>query len=85
LLENFRGANNIPKNDLTLATIGELEKSSTKIEELFELMHKKTTPISREVGLVSMIPFATTMKTRRIALQKRLAQFGISCDRVKYK
>jgi hypothetical protein len=85
LLQNFRGANNIPKNDLTLATIGELEKSSTNIEELFELMHKKTTRISSEIGLASMIPFATTMKTRRMALQERLTQFGISCDRVKYK
>ena len=85
LLENFRGANNIPKNDLTLATIGELEKLPAKMEELFGLIRKKTTPISSEIGLASMIPFATTMKTRRMALQERLAQFGISCDRVKYK
>jgi 5S rRNA maturation endonuclease (ribonuclease M5) len=84
-LANFRGANNIPKNDLTLATIGELEKSSTKIEGLFELVHEKTTPISSEIGLASMIPFATKMKTRMMALQERLGQFGISCDHVKYK
>jgi hypothetical protein len=35
--------------------------------------------------LASMIPFATKMKTRRMALQERLGQFSISCDHVKYK
>jgi hypothetical protein len=91
LLKNFRGANNLPKNDLTLATIEELEKSPSKMEELFELMRNKISQISSEkrqasmIPLASMIPFATTKKTRRRALEERLVQYGISCDRVKYK
>jgi hypothetical protein len=83
----FRGANNLPKNDLTSTTAGELQKSSAKIEELFDLMHDKVPAISEEPGpgLASIIPFSTTRKTRRMALEKRLAQMGIFSDRVKYK
>jgi hypothetical protein len=55
------------------------------MEELFELMYNKISQISSEKGLASMIPFATTKKTRRMALEERLIQYGISCDRVKYK
>jgi 5S rRNA maturation endonuclease (ribonuclease M5) len=85
LIKNFRGANNLPKNNLTLSTVDELEKSSAKMEELSELMCSKISQISLEKGLASMIPFATTKKTRRMGLKERLVQYGISCDRVKYK
>jgi hypothetical protein len=83
----FRGANNLPKNDLTSLTVRELQNSSAKIEELFNLMHDKVPAISEEPGqgLASIIPFSTTKKTRRRALEERLAQMGIFCDRVKYK
>jgi hypothetical protein len=83
----FRGANNLPKNDLTSTTAGELQKSSAKIEELFDLIHDKVPAISEEPGqgLASIIPFSTTKKTRRMALEERLAHLGIFCDRVKYK
>ena len=34
---NFKSANNLPKNDLTMMTLGELSKSNEKIEEIFKL------------------------------------------------
>jgi hypothetical protein len=83
----FRGANNLPKNDLTSTTAGELQKSLAKVEELFNLIHDKVPAISEEPGqgLAPIIPFSTTRKTRRMALEKRLAHAGIFCHRVKYK
>jgi hypothetical protein len=84
-LKTFRGANNLPRNDLTLTTIGQLKKSPAKIQKIFNIIHEKIPSISPEIGLPSMIPFNTSKKFRKTALQSRLAKIGISCDRIKYK
>jgi 5S rRNA maturation endonuclease (ribonuclease M5) len=87
LLETFRGANNLPKNDLTLTTVGGLQKSQKKIERLFQLLQNKIPAISEDPrqGLALMIPFDTKIGTRRAALEERLAYGGYPCDYIKYK
>lgn len=84
--KTFRGAaNNLPRNSLTDTTIGELQQSENKTHEVFKMMRNKIQALSTEGGLKTMMPFDTNKTIRREALQKRLAQMGISCDRVKYK
>jgi hypothetical protein len=84
--KTFRGAaNNLPKNSLTNKTIGELQQSANKTHEVFKMMRNKIQALSTEGGIKTMMPFDTNKTIRREALQKRLAQMGISCDRVKYK
>jgi hypothetical protein len=84
-LKTFRGANNLPRNGLTLTTIGQLKKSPAKIQKIFNMIREKIHQISPEIGLPSMIPFNTNKKFRKMALQNRLASVGILCDHVKYK
>jgi hypothetical protein len=84
-LKTFRGANNLPRNDLTLTTIGQLKKSPEMIQKIFNIIQEKMPSISPEIGLPSMIPLNTSKKFRKTALQNRLAKIGISCDHIKYK
>ena len=83
---NFKTANNLPQNDLTMMTLGELSKSNEKIEEIFKL-RDKISAISEDenLGIKTMIPFKTSKISRMQAIKSRLAGWGISCDSVKYK
>ena len=83
---NFKSANNLPKNNLTMMSLGELSKSNEKIEEIFNL-RDKIPPISvdENLGIKTMIPFNTSKRIRKTAIKDRLANCGISCESFKYK
>lgn len=83
---NFKSANNLPKNNLTTMSLGELTNSNEKIEEIFEL-RDKIPPVSEDEnrGIKTMMPFKTSKTIRKVAIKNRLAQMAISSDSIKYK
>lgn len=83
---NFKSANNLPKSNLTMMSLGDLSKSNEKIEKLFELREKIASVSEDEnLGIKTMIPFKTSKTIRKQAIKERLACWGISCDSFKYK
>ena len=74
---NFKSANNLPKNNLTMMSLGELSKSNEKIEEIFNL-RDKIPPISvdENLGIKTMIPFNTSKRIRKTAIKDRLANLA---------